>query len=201
MGPRFLLTVSDLARQFGRSNADLTWGITYVEISFPCLLEANTNKNATYVPTDHRLVLTFRSPGAIIFGIASDRYNRKWPFILNCLLFIAFELGTGFAQTYGQFLACRALFGVAMGGLYGLFVLFSSHQRLARSSLVSCKSPSARFSPVHHSISFLGVNMHRGRICFTGKYNPKATQQPQPSKTVLSAPEASSVESSNRATH
>ena len=27
--------------------------------------------------------------------------------------------GTGFCQTYGQFLACRALFGVAMGGLYG----------------------------------------------------------------------------------
>lgn len=29
------------------------------------------------------------------------------------------ELGTGFCQTYKQFLACRALFGVAMGGLYG----------------------------------------------------------------------------------
>ena len=27
--------------------------------------------------------------------------------------------GTGFCQTYPQFLACRALFGVAMGGLYG----------------------------------------------------------------------------------
>ena len=27
--------------------------------------------------------------------------------------------GTGFCQTYSQFLACRALFGVAMGGLYG----------------------------------------------------------------------------------
>lgn len=67
----------------------------------------------------------FRSPGAIIFGIASDRYGRKWPFIVNCLLFIAFELGTGFAQTYSQFLACRALFGVAMGGLYGALLTFS----------------------------------------------------------------------------
>jgi SHS family lactate transporter-like MFS transporter len=27
--------------------------------------------------------------------------------------------GTGFCNTYGQFLACRALFGIAMGGLYG----------------------------------------------------------------------------------
>lgn len=30
-----------------------------------------------------------------------------------------FLQGTGFTQTYSQFLACRALFGIAMGGLYG----------------------------------------------------------------------------------
>ena len=41
------------------------------------------------------------------------------PFIVNNLLFIALELGTGFTQTYSQFLAVRALFGIAMGGLYG----------------------------------------------------------------------------------
>lgn len=39
--------------------------------------------------------------------------------MVNNILFIALELGTGFCQTYKQFLACRALFGVAMGGLYG----------------------------------------------------------------------------------
>ena len=38
---------------------------------------------------------------------------------MNNLLFICLELGTGFCQTYSQFLACRALFGIAMGGLYG----------------------------------------------------------------------------------
>ena len=52
-------------------------------------------------------------------GIAADRYGRKWPFIVNNILFIVLELGTGFCQTYKQFLACRALFGIAMGGLYG----------------------------------------------------------------------------------
>ena len=60
-----------------------------------------------------------RSVGAIIFGILSDRYGRKWPFVANNVLFIILELGTGFVQTYPQFLACRALFGIAMGGLYG----------------------------------------------------------------------------------
>lgn len=72
---------------------DITWGIT--------------------------LVLMLRTVGAVIFGVAADRWGRKWPFILNIALFIPLELGTGFSQTYPQFLACRALFGVAMGGLYG----------------------------------------------------------------------------------
>ncbi|KAK8060859.1 MFS transporter- SHS family- lactate transporter [Apiospora saccharicola] len=87
------LTVEDLSEDFGVSKTDITWGIT--------------------------LVLMFRSVGSIAFGIAADRYGRKWPFIVNNLLFIALELGTGFCQTYQQFLACRALFGIAMGGLYG----------------------------------------------------------------------------------
>lgn len=87
------LTTSELAEQFDKSVTDITWGIT--------------------------LVLMLRSVGAVIFGIAADRWGRKWPFIINNVLFIALELGTGFAQTYPQFLACRALFGIAMGGLYG----------------------------------------------------------------------------------
>ncbi|KAF2762271.1 sugar transporter family protein [Pseudovirgaria hyperparasitica] len=87
------LTVGPLAKTFGKSNKDITWGIT--------------------------LVLMLRSVGSVIFGIAADRYGRKWPFIINNILFIILELGTGFVQTYNQFLAVRALFGIAMGGLYG----------------------------------------------------------------------------------
>ncbi|KAG8673345.1 hypothetical protein FPOAC1_006657 [Fusarium poae] len=87
------LTVTDLAETFDKTKTDITWGIT--------------------------LVLMFRSIGSIAFGLAADRYGRKWPFVVNNLLFIVLELGTGFCQTYQQFLACRALFGVAMGGLYG----------------------------------------------------------------------------------
>lgn len=60
------LTVADLAKQFGKTNTDITWGIT--------------------------LVLMFRSVGSIAFGVAADRYGRKWPFIVNNLLFIALEL-------------------------------------------------------------------------------------------------------------
>jgi len=60
-----------------------------------------------------------RSVGAITFGIAADRYGRKWPFIINNVLFIILELATGFCTTYHSFLGVRALFGIAMGGLYG----------------------------------------------------------------------------------
>jgi len=87
------LVLPELARTFGQSKSDITWAIT--------------------------LVLMLRSVGAIIFGIASDRYGRKWPFIVNIFIFMCLELGMGFVQTFRQFLAVRALFGIAMGGLYG----------------------------------------------------------------------------------
>lgn len=41
------------------------------------------------------------------------------PFVINNILFIVLELGTGFVSDFNSFLAVRALFGVAMGGLYG----------------------------------------------------------------------------------
>ncbi|KAH8891785.1 sugar transporter [Thozetella sp. PMI_491] len=87
------LTATNIATTFNKSTTDITWGIT--------------------------LVLMLRSVGSILFGIAADRYGRKWPFVINNILFIVLELATGFCQTYEQFLACRALFGIAMGGLYG----------------------------------------------------------------------------------
>jgi SHS family lactate transporter-like MFS transporter len=39
--------------------------------------------------------------------------------VVNNVLFIVLELATGFCGTFEQFLAVRALFGIAMGGLYG----------------------------------------------------------------------------------
>jgi len=87
------LTVENLAETFNRTKTDITWGIT--------------------------LVLMLRSVGSIIFGLAADRWGRKWPFIVNNVLFIILELATGFCSSYKSFLGVRALFGIAMGGLYG----------------------------------------------------------------------------------
>lgn len=65
------------------------------------------------------LVLMLRSVGALIFCNASDYYGRKWPFIINLAIFVVLEIGSGFVKTYKEFLAVRALFGIAMGGMYG----------------------------------------------------------------------------------
>jgi SHS family lactate transporter-like MFS transporter len=80
---------------------------------------------ATFHKTEQQMTLavTFalmtRPLGGIIFGGLADRYGRKWPFVADCCLLIVLVLATGFCQTYGEFLAVRALFGVAMGGIYG----------------------------------------------------------------------------------
>jgi len=60
-----------------------------------------------------------RSVGAIIFGALADRYGRKWPMITNLFAFIILELGSGFCNDLPSFLGVRALYGIAMGGLFG----------------------------------------------------------------------------------
>jgi len=61
----------------------------------------------------------FRSVGSIIFGIISDRFGRKWPLVAAVLMFSVVEMGSGFVQTFQQFIAVRCLFGLFMGGVVG----------------------------------------------------------------------------------
>ncbi|KAH9954960.1 MFS general substrate transporter [Russula dissimulans] len=72
------------------------------------------------ITTAITLTLLVRSIGAVIFGILSDRFGRKWPLVANLLLCSVVQLGTSFVQTFHQFLAVRTLFGIAMGGVWGL---------------------------------------------------------------------------------
>lgn len=65
------------------------------------------------------VTLMLRSAGALIFGVVSDRYGRKWPMIINLVFFIILELCSGFCNTLPQFLGVRAVYGIAMGGLFG----------------------------------------------------------------------------------
>jgi MFS transporter, SHS family, lactate transporter len=66
------------------------------------------------------ITLAMRPVGAFIFGRLGDRFGRRPILMLNVLLFSAFELLSGFAPTMTWFLVFRALYGVAMGGEWGL---------------------------------------------------------------------------------
>ncbi|EKM51726.1 uncharacterized protein PHACADRAFT_127559 [Phanerochaete carnosa HHB-10118-sp] len=83
-------------------------------------LQNQFDKGTNTITTAITLTLLFRSAGAVIFGILSDRYGRKWPLVANLLMVSVLELGAGFVQTFKQFLAVRSLFGIAMGGIWGL---------------------------------------------------------------------------------
>jgi len=66
------------------------------------------------------LTLLLRPVGALIFGIAADRVGRRGPLMVNILLYSFLELLSGFAPNLTIFLILRALFGIAMGGEWGV---------------------------------------------------------------------------------
>jgi len=64
--------------------------------------------------------LLFRPLGAILFGYLADRFGRRGPLMANVIYFSIIELLSGFSTTYTQFLVLRALFGIGMGGEWGV---------------------------------------------------------------------------------
>src|SRR5579884_1439463 len=66
------------------------------------------------------LTLAFRPLGAFIFGLLADRYGRRLPLILDLIFYSAVEVLTGFSTSYTSFLVLRALFGIGMGGEWGV---------------------------------------------------------------------------------
>ncbi len=66
------------------------------------------------------LTLAFRPVGALLFGMAADRFGRRIPLLVNVLLYSLLELLSGFAPNLTTFFVLRAIFGIAMGGEWGL---------------------------------------------------------------------------------
>jgi MFS transporter, SHS family, lactate transporter len=64
--------------------------------------------------------LAMRPLGALIFGLLADRYGRRIPLMANVIYFSAIELACGFAPNFTVFLILRALFGIGMGGEWGV---------------------------------------------------------------------------------
>jgi SHS family lactate transporter-like MFS transporter len=86
--------IDDVARSFGATRPDVALTIT--------------------------LTLAMRPIGAFIFGLLADRFGRRVPLMLNVVFYALISMLSGLAPSFEVFLALRMLFGVAMGGEWGV---------------------------------------------------------------------------------
>lgn len=89
-----IFLVTDVARAFDVSVKDVTIAIT--------------------------LTLALRPVGAFFFGRLADRYGRKPVMMIDVMLYAGLGFATAFAPSLTAFLVIRALFGIAMGGEWGV---------------------------------------------------------------------------------
>jgi SHS family lactate transporter-like MFS transporter len=92
----FLLTfvIGAMAQDFGTSITKLSYAIT--------------------------LTLAMRPVGAFIFGLLGDRFGRRLPLMIDIIFYSVMELLTAFSPNYTMLLIFRALYGIGMGGEWGL---------------------------------------------------------------------------------
>jgi MFS transporter, SHS family, lactate transporter len=96
------------------------------------------------------LTLAARPIGAFVFGRLADRFGRKPTLMWNILAFSILEAASGFAPSLMTFLALRFLFGIAMGGEWGIgsaltFETIPTRARGVVSGLLQAGYPSGYF--------------------------------------------------------
>src|SRR4029077_20354493 len=90
----------------------LTFVLIPVAIEF-----GKTIEQVTFAIT---ITLMMRPLGAFIFGWLGDRFGRRIPLMIDIVFYSVIELLTAFAPNFTTFLILRALFGIGMGGEWGL---------------------------------------------------------------------------------
>jgi MFS transporter, SHS family, lactate transporter len=83
-------------------------------------LAANFHVGKAAIVYTLMFTLSMRPVGALIFGSLADRFGRKRPLIACVLFFSTITILSGFAPTYLFFLVMRGLYGIGMGGYWGV---------------------------------------------------------------------------------
>ena len=66
------------------------------------------------------MTMAFRPVGGFVFGFLADRYGRRVPLMINTGVFAISDILTGLAPNFTTLLVVRALFGIVMGGCWGV---------------------------------------------------------------------------------
>jgi len=66
------------------------------------------------------ITLAMRPVGAFVFGLLADHYGRRIVLLANVAFFTLMEVMSGLAQNYTQFFLLRLLYGIGMGGNWGV---------------------------------------------------------------------------------
>jgi SHS family lactate transporter-like MFS transporter len=101
-----VFALTTIAHDFGTSDAAIAFAIT--------------------------VTLAFRPVGAIVFGLLADRYGRRIPLMIDLVFFSIVEVLSGLAPDYRSFLVLRALFGIGMGGEWGVGASLAMEKAPAR---------------------------------------------------------------------
>ncbi len=83
-------------------------------------IAAEFHKDDKAIALSITVTLAFRPVGAFIFGLLADRYGRRLPLILDLIFYSFVEVLSGLAPNYATFMVLRALFGIGMGGEWGV---------------------------------------------------------------------------------
>ncbi|MBN7123550.1 MFS transporter [Erwinia billingiae] len=83
-------------------------------------IATNFHTEISHVSLAIMLTLAVRPIGALLFGRLAERFGRRPILMVNILMFSIFELLSAWSPTLGTFLAFRVIYGIAMGGVWGV---------------------------------------------------------------------------------
>jgi MFS transporter, SHS family, lactate transporter len=87
-------TLTSMAREFHKTDAEMALMIT--------------------------MTMLCRPVGGFLFGLLADRYGRKKPLMVNMSAYALAGIMTGLAPNYTSLLVIRGIFGIVMGGTWGV---------------------------------------------------------------------------------